>query len=81
MPGRARREYKTLQDANGGEVSWTLDKLERALRFRLGQRGQGMVEYALIVVLVSLVVIIVLITMGAQINNVFSNVVVGLSGS
>jgi Flp pilus assembly pilin Flp len=40
-----------------------------------------MVEYALIVVLVSLVVIIVLITMGAQISNVFSNIVVGLGGS
>ena len=46
-----------------------------------GQRGQGMVEYALILVLVSIVVIVVLLTMGQQINNVFSNVVVALSGS
>ena len=43
-----------------------------------GQRGQGMVEYALILVLVSIVVIVILLTMGNQINNVFSNVVAAL---
>ena len=37
-----------------------------------------MVEYALILVLVSIVVIVILITMGGQIQNVFSNVVAGL---
>jgi pilus assembly protein Flp/PilA len=53
-----------------------------ALTRRLaGQSGQGMVEYALILVLVSIVVIVVLLTMGQQIQNVFSNVVVALSGS
>jgi pilus assembly protein Flp/PilA len=42
----------------------------------LGRRdGQGMVEYALILVLVSIVVIVILLTMGQQIANVFSNVV------
>jgi pilus assembly protein Flp/PilA len=45
------------------------------------QEGQGMVEYALILVLVSIVVIVVLLTMGKQIENVFSNVVVALSSS
>ena len=43
------------------------------------QRGQGMVEYALILVLISIVVIIVLMTMGHQISNVFSNIVIALS--
>ena len=43
-----------------------------------GQTGQGMVEYALILVLVSIVVIVVLLTMGNQIANVFSNVVAAL---
>ena len=42
------------------------------------QRGQGMVEYALILVLVSIVVIVILLTMGNQILNVFSNVVAAL---
>jgi pilus assembly protein Flp/PilA len=48
-------------------------------RFPVRQRGQGMVEYALILVLVSVVVIVVLITMGSQIANVFSNIVAGLA--
>jgi len=34
-----------------------------------------MVEYALILVLISIVVIVILLTMGGQIKNVFSNVV------
>jgi len=42
------------------------------------QSGQGMVEYALILVLVSVVVIVILLTMGNQILNVFSNVVAAL---
>ena len=38
---------------------------------RAGQRGQGLVDYALILVLVAIVVIVVLTTMGQQIANVF----------
>jgi pilus assembly protein Flp/PilA len=48
-------------------------------RFDVRQSGQGMVEYALILVLVSIVVIVILLTMGNQIQNVFSNVVAALS--
>ncbi|HEY8864650.1 MAG TPA: Flp family type IVb pilin [Candidatus Dormibacteraeota bacterium] len=48
-------------------------------RFDVRQSGQGMVEYALILVLVSIVVIVVLLTMGNQIQNVFSNVVAALN--
>ena len=48
------------------------------LRVLRGQVGQGMVEYALILVLVSIVVIVILLTMGNQIQNVFSNVVAAL---
>lgn len=47
-------------------------------RARNRQSGQGMVEYALILVLVSIVVIVILLTMGNQIQNVFSNVVAAL---
>jgi len=45
------------------------------------QEGQGMVEYALILVLVSIVVIVVLLTMGNQIKNVFSNVTCALGAA
>lgn len=40
--------------------------------------GQGMVEYALILVLIAVVVIVVLTTVGKQVKNVFSNVSTGL---
>ena len=45
------------------------------------QDGQGMVEYALILVLIAVVVIVILGIVGAQVNNVFSNVSNGLAGA
>jgi len=36
------------------------------------EEGQGLVEYALILVLVSIVCIVILTTVGSQANNVFS---------
>jgi pilus assembly protein Flp/PilA len=38
------------------------------------QSGQGMVEYALILALIALVVIVALITTGGQLKNLFSNI-------
>jgi pilus assembly protein Flp/PilA len=43
------------------------------------ERGQGMVEYALILVLIAIVVIVVVSTVGKQVNNVFSNISNGLA--
>lgn len=40
-----------------------------------GEGGQGLVEYALILILVSLVVIIMLISLGSQVNDQFHNIV------
>ena len=37
-------------------------------------RGQGMVEYALILVLIAVAVIVTMEVVGHQVNNVFSNV-------
>ena len=42
------------------------------------EEGQGMVEYALILVLISVVVIVVLIILGNQVKNVFCNISGGL---
>lgn len=42
------------------------------------EEGQGLVEYALILVLVAVVVIIVLAVLGPTIGNIFSNVINGL---
>ncbi|MGD1034372.1 MAG: Flp family type IVb pilin [Candidatus Dormibacteria bacterium] len=38
------------------------------------EKGQGMVEYALILVLIAIVVIVILTVVGHQVNNVFSNI-------
>ena len=45
--------------------------VERLMR---SERGQGMVEYALILVLIAVVVIAVLIVLGNQIQNAFCNI-------
>ena len=42
-------------------------------------KGQGLVEYALILVLVAVVVIAVLTLLGPQVGNVFSRIIDGLS--
>jgi len=44
----------------------------------LEERGQGMVEYALILVLVAVVVIVVLSLLGPAIGNVFSKIVAAI---
>jgi pilus assembly protein Flp/PilA len=46
---------------------------------KFGEQGQGLVEYALILVLVAIVVIAVLLLMGPQIANIFSRVTSGLA--
>jgi pilus assembly protein Flp/PilA len=53
--------------------------LRTACRRDDDERGQGMVEYALILVLIAIVVIVILQVVGQQVNNVFSNVNNGLA--
>lgn len=43
------------------------------------EEGQGLVEYALILVLVAIAVIAILRVLGPQIGNVFSQITSGLS--
>jgi pilus assembly protein Flp/PilA len=43
--------------------------------------GQGLVEYALILVLVAIVVIAILALLGPQIANIFSRITDGLTGT
>ena len=45
------------------------------------QKGQGLVEYALILVLVAIVVIAILLLVGPQIANIFSKVTNGLTST
>ncbi|RMH00802.1 MAG: Flp family type IVb pilin [Chloroflexi bacterium] len=45
------------------------------------ESGQGLVEYALVLVLVAIVVIAILTLLGPQIANVFSRITSGLAGA
>lgn len=49
--------------------------------FSKKEEGQGLVEYALVLVLVAVVVIAILTVLGPQIGNVFSRVMSGLGAS
>ncbi|HEY6537627.1 MAG TPA: Flp family type IVb pilin [Candidatus Dormibacteraeota bacterium] len=44
------------------------------------EEGQGMVEYALILVLIAIVVIVILTIVGHRVSDVFSNINTGLAG-
>ncbi len=57
-----------------------MKKGKRNTRNRRVETGQGLVEYALILVLVAVVVIAVLLLLGPQIGQVFSQAVCGLGG-
>ena len=46
----------------------------RAKIEQLKKKGQGLVEYALILVLIAIVVIVILTFLGAQVNNTFSRI-------
>jgi pilus assembly protein Flp/PilA len=48
------------------------------LSFHQSQSGQGLVEYALILVLVAIVVIATLMLLGPIVGNVFSNLVANI---
>jgi len=45
------------------------------------EEGQGLVEYALILVLVAIVVIAILTLLGTQVSIVFSQITSGLGGT
>jgi pilus assembly protein Flp/PilA len=66
----------TLQ-LNSGESS----QMKKWLELKEREQGQGLVEYALILVLVAVVSIVVMGTMGSTISNVFCNVVKTLNTS
>ena len=37
------------------------------------ERGQGLVEYAIIIALIAIVVIAIMVTLGAKVNNTFNS--------
>lgn len=63
-----------------GNLCITLLAWQHALQeeARKLNNGQGLVEYALILVLVAVVVILVLALLGPALGNIFSNIVCGV---
>jgi pilus assembly protein Flp/PilA len=43
--------------------------------FKASTRGQGLVEYAFIIILVAILVIVMLALFGAGVGNMFSNII------
>lgn len=54
-------------------------RLRQLLSSLATEKGQGMVEYALILVLIAVVVIAVLVILGNQVTNVFCNITGAIS--
>lgn len=52
---------------------WLVAQYEK-LNDRLNRDGQGLVEYALILVLVAVVVIVILTALGPSISEIFENI-------
>ncbi len=42
------------------------------------EQGQGLVEYAMIIILVAILVMVLLITFGGAVGNLFSNIVASI---
>lgn len=43
--------------------------------FFLGPRGQGLLEYGLIIIFVAIVVMVVMLVFGTGVGNMFSNII------
>jgi pilus assembly protein Flp/PilA len=63
--------FREIENRKGGETT---------MLFAPKERGQGLVEYALILVLVAVVVIAVLAVLGPIIGNVFTDINTQLQG-
>lgn len=72
MPGRESKEEARLRLGRKRHII-----MKKSL-LRSGQKGQGLVEYSLIIALVAIVVIAILVLMGPQIGNIFSTITNGL---
>ena len=55
-------------------AAWSRFAHARVAVLRRGQAGQGYVEYALILILMALVVLVMLSVVGHETKNVFSNI-------
>lgn len=64
-----------LQVTETNRPTYLIAKEVKHMLYAPKEQGQGLVEYALILVLVAVVVIVILALLGPAIGNVFSNIV------
>lgn len=69
------RRQNRRQQSYKNRIGNFLRKVVKDMLFAPKEKGQGLVEYALILVLVAVVVIVILALLGPAIGNVFSNIV------
>ena len=69
-----------LPDLREGRMVRTRKRIWQTTASRLAEAGQGLVEYALILVLIAIVVIGVLTQLGGQTSEIFSSVACTLDG-
>jgi pilus assembly protein Flp/PilA len=50
------------------------ERVDRLISLLKSEKGQAMVEYAVLLVLMAVVVLVVLIVLGNQVKNVFCNI-------
>jgi pilus assembly protein Flp/PilA len=67
--------YHVTEAAADQTVDRSYPERRYAMLFLPKQEGQGLVEYALILILVAIIVIVILAILGPQMGNIFSNVV------
>jgi pilus assembly protein Flp/PilA len=49
-----------------------------AYMFHIGNRGQGLVEYAMLIMLVALLLIVLLLIFGQGVGNAYSNIIMNI---
>lgn len=63
------KENRIIPGSKGGKKMY-----HSLVTFFQDEEGQGLVEYALIILLVAIAVVVVLTTLGGDVGNIFSNI-------
>jgi Flp pilus assembly pilin Flp len=71
---RSRPEMAPYDPAMTDTTQPNLDPETETPQRRAGERGQGMIEYAFILILIAITLLIALQTLGHQTSNLFSNI-------
>ena len=60
--------------SSGAQVKFLFQKGINTMLFAPKEKGQGLVEYAIIIALIAIVVIAVFTTLGKKVNNTFNSI-------